>query len=166
MLESQCCSVGFQESGTGGVGDGMCGGGGAGAVLPRAVGGGGGLCCNVDGGGVTGSAVGRGGGGGGGNSGCEVGACGGGVCCDGGVYGGVTYGLEWWTWWSEWSIGACGAVGMVSGGGRGSCGVRVGKLLMMLLHQIMIPVVLLPLRVHGGWAKYHWIVGEEHRLLI
>ena len=44
MLESQCCSVGFQESGTGGVGDGMCGGGGAGAVLPRVVGGGGGLC--------------------------------------------------------------------------------------------------------------------------
>ena len=97
MLESQCCSVGFQESGTGGVGDGMCGGGGAGAVLPR-VGGGGGLCWKVDGGGVTGSAVGRGGGGGGGNSGCEVDAWGGGVCCDGGVYGGVTYGLEWWTW--------------------------------------------------------------------
>ena len=35
MLESQCCSVGFQESGIGGVGDGMCGGGGAGAVVPR-----------------------------------------------------------------------------------------------------------------------------------
>ena len=66
MLESQCCSVGFQESGTGGVGDGMCGGGGAGAVVPRVVGGGGGLCWKVDGGGVTGSAVGRGGGGGGG----------------------------------------------------------------------------------------------------
>ena len=98
MLESQCCSVGFQKSGTGGVGDGMCGGGGAGAVLPRVVGGGGGLCWKVDGGGVTGLAVGRGGGGGGGNSGCEVDAWGGGVCCDGGVYGGVTYGLEWWTW--------------------------------------------------------------------
>ena len=60
----------------------------------------------------------------------------------------------------EWAIGACGAVGVVSGGGRGSCGIRVGKLLMMLLHQIMIPVVLLPLRVHGGWAKCHWIVGR------
>ena len=44
MLESQCCSVGFQESGTGGVGDGMWGGGGgACAVVPRVVGGGGGL---------------------------------------------------------------------------------------------------------------------------
>ena len=52
--------------------------------------GGGGLCWKVDGGGVTGSAVGRGGGGGGGNSGWGVGAWGGGVCCDGGVYGGVT----------------------------------------------------------------------------
>ena len=90
MLESQCWSVGFQESWTGGVGDGMCGGGGAGAVPARAAGGGGGLCLKVDGGGVTGSAVGRGGGGGGGNSGCEVGAWDGGVCCDGGVNGGVT----------------------------------------------------------------------------
>ena len=78
MLESQCWSVGFQESATGGMGDGMCGGGGAGAAPARAVGGGGGLCWKVDGGGV--------------------GACGGGVCCDGGVYGGITYGLEWWTW--------------------------------------------------------------------
>ena len=61
---------------------------------------------------------------------------------------------------SEWAVGACGAVGVVCGGGRRSCGIRVGKLLMMLLHQIMIPVVLLPLRVHGGWAKCHWIVGR------
>ena len=92
MLESQCCSVGFQESGTGGVGDGMWGGGGGGAcvVVPRVVGGGGGLCLKVDGGGVTGSAVGRGGGGGGGKSGWELDAWDGGVCCDGGVYGGVT----------------------------------------------------------------------------
>ena len=67
---------------------------------------------------------------------------------------------------SEWAVGACGAVGVVGGGGRRSCGIWVGELLMMLLHQIMIPVVLLPLRVHGGWAKYHWIVGVEHRLLI
>ena len=67
---------------------------------------------------------------------------------------------------SEWAVGACGAVGVVCGGGRRSCGIRVGKLLMMLLHQIMIPVVLLPLRVHGGWAKYHWIVSVERRLLI
>ena len=29
---------------------------------------------------------------------------------------------------------------------------------MVLLHQNLIPVVLLPLRVHGGWAKCHWIV--------
>ena len=67
---------------------------------------------------------------------------------------------------SEWAVGACGAVGVVCGGGRRSCGIWVGELLMMLLHQIMIPVVLLPLRIHGGWAKYHWIVGVEHRLLI
>ena len=67
---------------------------------------------------------------------------------------------------SEWAVGACGAVGVVCGGGRRSCGIWVGELLMMLLHQIMIPVVLLPLRVHGGWAKYHWIVGVGHRLLI
>ena len=60
----------------------------------------------------------------------------------------------------EWTIGASGVVGVVSCGGRRGCGVRVGKLLMMLLHQIMIPVVLLPLRVHGGWAKCHWIVGR------
>ena len=61
----------------------------------------------------------------------------------------------------EWTIGASGVVGVVSCGGRRGCGVRVGKLLMMLLlHQIMIPVILLPLRVHGGWSKCHWIVGR------
>ena len=61
----------------------------------------------------------------------------------------------------EWTIGASGVVGVVSCGGRRSGGVRVGKLLMMLLlHQIMIPVILLPLRVHGGWSKCHWIVGR------
>ena len=62
----------------------------------------------------------------------------------------------------EWAIGASGVVGMMSCGGRRSCSVRVGKLLMMLLlHQTMTPVVLLPLRVHGGWSKYHWIVGRR-----
>ena len=62
---------------------------------------------------------------------------------------------------SEWTIGASGVVGVMSRGGRRCCGVRVGKLLMMLLlHHIMIPVKLLPLRVHGGWSKCHWIVGR------
>ena len=51
---------------------------------------------------------------------------------------------------SEWAVGACGAVGVVGCGGRRSCGIWVGELLMVLLHQIMIPVVLLPLRIHGG----------------
>ena len=37
---------------------------------------------------------------------------------------------------SEWAVGACGAVGVVCGGGRRSCGIWVGELLMMLLHQI------------------------------
>ena len=61
----------------------------------------------------------------------------------------------------EWTIGASGVVGVVSCGGRRGCGVRVGKLLMMLLlHQIMIPVILLPLCVHGGWSECHWIVGR------
>ena len=61
----------------------------------------------------------------------------------------------------EWTIGASGVVGVVSCGGRRGGGVRVGKLLMMLLlHQIMIPVILLPLRVHGGGSKCHWIVGR------
>ena len=66
----------------------------------------------------------------------------------------------------EGAVVARGVVGVVCGGRRRRCGIRVGKLLMVLLHQIMIPVVLLPLGVHGGWAKYDWIVGEEHRLLI
>ena len=32
---------------------------------------------------------------------------------------------------------------------------------MLLLKQIMIPVILLPLRVHGGWSKCHWIVEAK-----
>ena len=32
---------------------------------------------------------------------------------------------------------------------------------MLLLKQVMIPVILLPLRVHGGWSKCHWIVEAK-----
>ena len=32
---------------------------------------------------------------------------------------------------------------------------------MLLLKQVMIPVMLLPLRVHGGWSKCHWIVEAK-----
>ena len=32
---------------------------------------------------------------------------------------------------------------------------------MLLLKQIMIPVILLPLRVHGGWSKCHWSVEAK-----
>ena len=67
---------------------------------------------------------------------------------------------------SEWAVGAGGTVCVVGGGRRRSCGIWAVELLMVLLHQIMIPVVLLPLRVHGGGAKDHWIVGVDHRLLI
>ena len=63
---------------------------------------------------------------------------------------------------SEWAVSAGRAVGVVSGCGRGRGGVRVGELLLvLLLKQIMVPVVLLPLRVHGGWSKCHWNVEAK-----
>ena len=33
--------------------------------------------------------------------------------------------------------------------------------MVLLLKQVMIPVILLPLRVHGGWSKCHWIVEAK-----
>ena len=54
----------------------------------------------------------------------------------------------------EWTVGASRAVCVVGSGGRGSCcGIGMAELLVLLLHEIMTPVVLLPLRVHGGRAK-------------
>ena len=67
---------------------------------------------------------------------------------------------------SEWAIGAGGTVCVVGSGGRRGCGIGVVELLVLLLHQIMIPVILLPLRVHGGGARDHWSVGKDHRLSI
>ena len=53
----------------------------------------------------------------------------------------------------EWAVGASGVVGVMACGRMGSGGVCVGELLMLLLlEQIVVPVILLPLRVHDGWS--------------
>ena len=55
---------------------------------------------------------------------------------------------------SEWAVSASRVVGVVSCRGRRNRGVWVGKLLMLLLlKQIMVPVILLPVRIHDRSSK-------------